>query len=96
MHALLTHHFYNYYTEMNFNPMIQAVNAMGNLNTEFPENSTLFLRLSEDCENNIQGDDVIQFNFIFENGTAGEISCMTSRFFIGRGGAWGGARWTPH
>ena len=77
IHAPLTHHFF-YYTEMNFNPMIQAVNAMGNPNTTFKEGSILSLRLEAE-DTFIQGDGIIQFNFIFENGTAGRIAWVGVR-----------------
>ena len=67
-----------YYAEMNFNPMIQAVDSMG---TTFEEGSILSLRL-EAGSIDIQGDGIIQFNFMFENGTAGRIG--------GGGGGGGG------
>ena len=73
--------FFFFNAEMNFNPMIQAVNAMGTINTIFEEGSILSLRLQAD-DINIQGDGIIQFYFIIENGTAGKIG--------GKGGGGGG------
>ena len=69
--SLFYYYYYYYYctcTEMNFNPMIQAQDVMGNLNTTFLEDSILFLSLSAE---DIPIEGVIQFNFLFENGTTG-------------------------